>query len=687
MGISVVVISSSDDDIAAINTALRDAGHAVNCSKVNNPDDLEATLLRKPPELMILFQSEGTNNLQRAAAIRDKTSEHTPIIVVRHEVSEDIIAKAMREGARDVVSLGNIERLKAVSSRELRAHQLEKTLANVMSSANQYKHELSSLKAITVDAIADTQEGIIVSANPAWNTMFGFADGENLEGYPIMDLCIAADRPALKEGLVACQRDKWHGEKRLVTVRRKSSGEFPVEFSLERINHDGEDAVRMLVTPQNTSDAGSAPKVPVKQSINQDSATGLYNRQQFFKSSTEQLLSPLTGGVRAMACIRPDRFSKALNDVGVVGTEKIIRQLAQLVREVTQTGDVYGRFGGTIITVMLERGNMNDVEAWAELLIKNVASTVFEHEGHSTVVTCSIGLCEIKNSTPDAARILLEAEQACSMARQKGGNQLELNKPSSDAKKLRQDDSEWGPRIRSALTENRMRLEHQPIGSLNNDIEDAYDTLVRMLDEDGNTILPSQFMPVAERTGLSKSIDRWVIGASISFCKANNASIVFVRLSRDSLLDDSLTSWLCEQIEKSRINAKQICFEITEDTVVKHLRQTTDLANKLTSLGFRFAVEHFGTSSDSSHVINLVPMSYLKVDGSLMQGLNKDPDMQNKIKTLVTEARQKNIYTIAERVQDANTMAVLWQLGISFIQGNYVQSREIVIESMGTQTL
>jgi diguanylate cyclase (GGDEF)-like protein/PAS domain S-box-containing protein len=685
--ISVVVISSSEDDVAAINTALRDAGHAVNCSKVNNPDDLEATLLSKRPELMLLFQSEDTNNLQRAAAIRDKASAHTPIIVVRQEVSEDVIAKAMREGARDVVSLGNIERLKAVSSRELRAHQLEKSLANVVSSANQYKRELRSLKAVTVDAIADVHEGIIVSANKAWTEMFGFADDENLDGYPIMDLCIAANRPALKEGLVACQRDQWHGEKITVNGQRNSGGEFPVEFSLERINHDGEDAVRMLVTPQNTSDARSAPAVLVKRPINHDLATGLFTRQQFFTSATGQLLSPPTGGVRAMACIRPDRFSKALNDVGVIGTEKIIRQLAQLIREVTQTGDVYGRFGGTIIMVMLDRGNMNDVEAWAELLIKNVASTVFEHEGHSTVVTCSIGLCEIKGSAPDATKILLEAEQTCSIARQKGGNQLELNKLSSDAKKLRQDDSEWEPRIRSALTENRMRLEHQPIGSLNNSIEDAYDTLVRMLDEDGNTILPSQFMPVAERTGLSKSIDRWVIGASISFCKANSDSIVFVRLSRDSLLDDSLTSWLYKQIEKSHINTKQMCFEITEDTAVKHLRQTTDLANKLTSLGFHFAVEHFGISSDSSHVINLVPMHYLKIDGSLMQGLNKDSDMQNKIKTLVIEARQKNIHTIAERVEDANTMAILWQLGVSFIQGYYVQSREIVIESVGTQAL
>jgi diguanylate cyclase (GGDEF)-like protein/PAS domain S-box-containing protein len=624
--------------------------------------------------------------LGNVAKQRDEFAPKTPIVLVCNEVDEAVIATAMAAGARDAVSLNNAERLQGVAIRELRACQLEKALARVMHSASEYKRELSSLKQITVEAIADIQEGIIVSANPAWLELFGFPDDADIEGHPIMDLASKGEQPALKGGLVACERDKWRNEKLAIRGRRTDGEEFPVEFSLEKITHDDAPAVRMVVAPHGAAHAAAAPESIVEHAVWSDPVTGFYTRQHFFDALAERLQTAPKRGVRALLYIRPDRFSKAVNDVGVIGTEKIIRQIAQVMREIIQPRDIYGRFGGTIFTVMLERGTMTDVEAWIENLLRRVSSTVFEHDQHSTVLTLSAGLCEIEAERADPARLLLEAERACRTARQKGGNVVELNKSSGEAKKVRDDDTMWTPRIRSALTENRMRLEHQPVGSLNSDIENAFDTLVRIVEPNGNTILPREFMEVAERTGLSKAIDRWVIGASFSFCKANQANLLFVRLSRESVLDETLLDWVCKHVNDCGINPKQICFEVSEDVAVRHLRQVTDLANSLDQLGFRFAIEHFGLSADGRHLVNIVPMRYIKIDGSLMQGLHKDAAQQNALKKIVQIARDKNIYTIAERVQDANTMAVLWQLGISFIQGDYVQSREIVIESMSTAT-
>jgi EAL domain-containing protein (putative c-di-GMP-specific phosphodiesterase class I) len=236
--------------------------------------------------------------------------------------------------------------------------------------------------------------------------------------------------------------------------------------------------------------------------------------------------------------------------------------------------------------------------------------------------------------------------------------------------------------------ENRLRLEHQPIAGLNEDVEGTFDTLVRMLDEEGNTILPGEFMPVAARTGLAKNIDRWIIGASLSFCSSNDAQLVFIRLSKDSLLDDSLPEWLATQTEEATILPTKICFEIDEAVAGKHLRQSQRLSQVLHKSGFKFAIEHFGKSEASSRVIDHIPMQYIKIDGSLMQGLHKNQSAQTRIKDLCQRASEKNILTIAERVQDANTMAILWQLGVSHIQGNYVQNREIIMEdtSQSTQT-
>lgn len=690
VGIPVFVVSSKDDHIAAINTALRDAGHPSHCSKVAQVSAIDEALQQEIPDLVVYFgaaDSDGLTNLVESMAAADASA---PLLLVTDDISEDVIAAAMSRGASDVVSMSNIERLQLVAGRELRAARIEKELDSVMSSANQFKHELNSLKEVSVEAIADIQEGIIVHANPAWLELFAHDETDDMMGTPVMDLCSESDRSALKGAIVACQKGKWNDSELTISGVRGNDEEFSLTFSLVPVEHDGDPAVRVVVAP--TAEDQQTPLSLVEQAVQRDQATGLFNQQHFLHVSAQRLEKAPSGGVRAIAYLRPDRFGRARDDIGLLGTESVISQLAQILRELAQPTDIYSRFGGTMFAVMLERGTMSDVEAWAQQLLDSIAEAVFEHDERSTALTGSIGLCEVDAKNSDIASLLNEAEMACRKARQNSGNQLTLSESSGAAKKIRQDDTIWVPRIRGALMENRLRLEHQPIAGLNDDIDGAYDTLVRMLDEDGNTILPSEFMPVAERKGLTKNIDRWVIGASFSFCSANNAKLIFVRLSRDSLLDDTLLPWLNTQIKDAGIDPSQICFEVSEDVAVRHLRQSQGLAEGLRSSGFKFAIEHFGKSESSNRTIEKITMDFAKIDGSLMQGLHKNPATQAKVKELARLARDNAVATIAERVQDANTMAVLWQLGVSFIQGNYVQGSEIVIEDtsqsmMTTQAL
>lgn len=678
MGIPVVVISGHDDDVEAINTALRDAGHPAHCSKISKIGDLPSALTAKTPELIFLFGNAEGERLTEVC----KSSREMPlppgVLLVTDTVNEEIMATAMQAGARDVVSLGSIERLQAVATRELRAYGIERTLQNVVNSANQFKQELNTLKESSVEAIADIQEGILVHANPAWLELFGKDDAEDMVGTPIMDLCCEADRSALKGAIVACHKGKWTETELAIKGRREDGSEFPVSLSLAKIEFDGESAVRAIIAPRAAEE--KTPLSLVEQAVQRDQATGFYNQQHFLHLSRERLRQAPKGGVRAIAYIRPDSFARARHDIGLMGTEAVIAQLAQILREFVQPADIYSRFGGTMFTVMVERGTMADVESWAEQLLETIAEAVFEHDERSTALTCSIGLCEIDSAEADIMTLLDEAEGACRTARAQSGNRIQLSESSGAAKKIRQDDTIWVPRIRGALMENRLRLEHQPIAGLNDDIDNSFDTLVRMLDEEGNTILPSEFMQVAERKGLTKNIDRWVIGASFMFCSSNSAELVFIRLSKDSVLDETLLGWLESQAKDAGIKTEQICFEVDEEIAVKHLRQTQLLAESLRAKGFRFAIEHFGRSRNPDRTIAKIPMDFVKIDGSLMQGLHKNSNAQVKVKELARMANKNDIRTIAERVQDANTMAVLWQLGVSYIQGNYVQNNEIIIE-------
>lgn len=678
VGIPLIVISRSDDHATTINSILRDSGHPVHCLRVNDLAALGDQVKSAPPELVLFFDGETDVDFAAAAAAVAVCSPPPPLLLVQGRIDEPGIATAMEKGARDAVSLAHRDRLRAVVGRELHAHRLRLALEGVLSSARQYKQELRSLMSGASEAIADVHEGIIIAVNPAWAALLGVAAEEELIGQPFMDLFREADQATLKGALVACLKDKWQDDGVLpVVAYGKDESEVPLELRLKRVTVDGDPGVRVIVPGDRQPE--QAPEDLLEQAVAKDPSTGFYQRHYFLERLTGRMASQQEGGIRALAYIRPDHFARVQSDVGLLGTEALLMRLAELLRELTQPGDLYGRFGGTMFTVLLERGTMTDVQAWANQLRKAVADQIFEVETQSTSMSCTIGLCEVRTSDQNPAELLAEAEQACRKGRDQGGNRVVLSDSTSVTERLRQTDTLWIARIRAALMQNRLRLVHQPVVGLHEEVQGVLDTRVRLIDEQGEPVLPADFIPAAERAHMMKNIDRWVIGASFSFCVARQPNLVFVRLSRDSVLDDSLLEWLKARAQSTRLKPSQVCFQLSEELVLQQLKQSKALAEKLRENGFLFAVDHLGTGRDSTQLLGHLPMQFVKVDGSLMQGLHRDKDLQKKVGDIASRARELRIKTIAERVENANTMAVLWQLGIAFVQGNFTQNHGLVL--------
>jgi EAL domain-containing protein (putative c-di-GMP-specific phosphodiesterase class I) len=204
------------------------------------------------------------------------------------------------------------------------------------------------------------------------------------------------------------------------------------------------------------------------------------------------------------------------------------------------------------------------------------------------------------------------------------------------------------------------------------------DTVIRMVDAQGDELAASDFMPAAARNRMLRSIDRWVIGATLAFCASQPFDTVFVKLSSESLIDKTLTDWLAKAVESSGVAHGKLCFQVSEEDAARFLVQTKALAGQLVKQGHEFAIEHFGIGHDSSRVLASTPMHYLKIDGSLMQSLSSDEALRHRVRDFIEAANKRGIATIAERVEDANTMAVLWQLGVEFVQGYFVNSPEQV---------
>jgi diguanylate cyclase (GGDEF)-like protein len=675
--VPVIVFAPARDTAEAVNATLRRAGHVVHCTWIPEPRELADALTQLNPELL-LCHAGAARELTEAATIRNRFAPEVPLIALSTAVVEEaFIAEALAGGARDAVSLVRTDRLLAVVERELRAFRLERALNHTLQSARDYRRQLETVLQRSNDAIAEVQEGILVEANASWLELFAVPERTAVIGQPLMDLFEPSSHAALKGALVACLQGRWTDHVLRVEGRRADGTVLPMEFVLALGSHDGEPCVRLVVPVRRRDERGIADELA--DAVRRDSATGLLHRRPLLETIAARLQQPARAGVRYLAIVRPDKFSRVERDVGATASEQFLAELAAIVREQAASGDIAGRFSGNSYLLLLERGNERDVEAWGEQLVARVARHVF-HVGPNTLkCTVTVGLGLVPHGAPDLDQAIADAIEACNRGRKQGGNQVNVVDRADQDTRVRAYDQVWVKHIRAALIENRFRLVQQPVASLRGDDPRMFDVLVRMLDHQGNEVLPSEFMPPAERNDLLRNIDRWVIGASLSFAAQRRPGCLFVRLSRDSLLDPAFCEWLDHQREASRAEAARVCFQITEALAEGHVSQAKMLGEALRGRGFRLALERFGGGRDSLGLLANVPLDFVKIDGALVQGLAGNFELQQSVRALVEAATRRRIETIAERVEDANAMAVLWQLGVQYIQGYFVHAPEEVV--------
>jgi diguanylate cyclase (GGDEF)-like protein/PAS domain S-box-containing protein len=673
----MIVLTRSQDHVEIINSTLRNAGHAVHCSWIRDLHDLTDALGQINAEMLVAVVGNDPAELTTIMHVRDQCAPEVPVIFATDKVDEDSIARAMEHGARDLVTLTHRQRLQAVVSRELRAFRLERALNSTLASARESREQLKAFMAGSADAIAQVQEGIVVDVNQAWLDLFGYPDASAMTGQPLMDTFGPDAQSALKGALVACLQGKWTDHSLKAAGVLSDGSTVALELELSKGEFDGEPAVRVCV-PARKRDAQALDQ-QLSEAIERDAATGLLQRRFFMEHAQAALARPVKGGVRQMLYLEPDRYERIVEDLGTLATDEFMSQLAAIVREQLHPQDIAGRFGEGSFIALIERGTPRDVEAWAGGVLKKIKEHVFRANDKSITCTCSFGIGLLGARTTDPAGPIKDAIAARQGAFEQGGDRVYVVDHTDDDTRQEASDRIWVRVIKSALMENRFRLMQQPVASLLGEEKAMFDILVRMLDEAGQEVLPSEFMAAAERNDLMKNIDRWVIGASMSLCANRPIERLFVRLSRDSVVDRSLPAWLANQLKATRIEPERIVLQVSESVATTQLIETTEFATAMRTAGFRFAVEHFGAGRDSLHLLSQLPIDYMKIDGSLMQGLATDRSLQQRVKALVDGAKERNIATIAERVEDANTMAVLWQLGIEFLQGYFVNEPEQVV--------
>jgi diguanylate cyclase (GGDEF)-like protein len=677
--ISIAVLSENEDDVALVNGTLRDGGHAAHCHWIDRPDRLDETLSAERVELLILNCDRYTDGIRQVIKQKDRFDPEVPVIALRKEADEAAIQEAMRHGACDLVSIGLKSRLKSVVTRELRALRAERALNSTIASASEYKRQIRDYMQSSTAAIALAQEGIVIEANDAWLKLFKAAKRDEVKGLPLMDNFEPEGHAALKGALNAAIKGKWAKHEKLTvkpTIDTGYGDDLDLEF--QRIDFDSVPSVQVRIAAADKS--RQEPTALVHDALQRDPTTLFYHRAQFLERLTKRLSRKPKSGLHILAYVKIDNFDKVQEKVGILDSEEILAQFAEAVRKRMHPRDVGGRFEGTSLLVLLERGNARDGQVWGTQLTKSIEQTTFEVSDKSTQVTCTVGVCAVSDMFSNLEELVAATTEAYALGKEAGGNSCFLNETAHEDSKRQEYDAIWVKHLKAALMDDRFMLAQLPIAGLRRDSIEMFDLLVRMVDEQGNAVLPSEFLPAAERNNIMKHIDRWMIKSAIDFCEQSNADRVFVRLSRQSIVDKTTLSWMQREFDTRKFDCSRLVTQIPERDAAKHIKQTRDMVRKLRKLGVGFAIEHYGIDQERFQILDILKPDYIKIDGELMHSLMTDSSMQISVQRIVAAAAERNIKSIAERVENANAMAVLFQLGLDYMQGHYVHEPEVVLQ-------
>ena len=415
-----------------------------------------------------------------------------------------------------------------------------------------------------------------------------------------------------------------------------------------------------------------------------DALTGLINRREF-----ENRLNAAVESVRGDSGCRHvllyldlDQFKLVNDTCGHPAGDLLLKQITGVLQSRVRAGDTLARLGGDEFGILLQDCSLDQALRVAETLRQSIRDYRFTWQDGVFAVGVSVGIAEITGGTANVANVMSAADVACYAAKDQGRNRVQLYKPDDVPERHRE--MHWVSKLTRACDESRFELFYQPIVAIGGKPgREHYELMLRLREESGSLVAPSEFIPAAERYNLMPAIDRWVVRQALDQLVYRQASsgapyTLAVNLSGTSLNDERFLEYLIGELSGFDLAPGAICFEITETAAIANLGNLVYFMRELKTRGCHFALDDFGSGLSSFMYLKTLPVDYLKIDGQFIENIAHDPVDRSMVEAISQVGRAMGIQTIAERVESAEVLGELARLGVGFAQGFHIAAPQSI---------
>jgi diguanylate cyclase (GGDEF)-like protein/PAS domain S-box-containing protein len=410
-----------------------------------------------------------------------------------------------------------------------------------------------------------------------------------------------------------------------------------------------------------------------------DVLTGLYNRRRF-QAELERELSRARryGRPGALLAIDLDGFKFVNDSLGHAAGDELVTRLGRALQGALRDSDSLGRTGGDEFAVLLPETDEQAATTVAERLLGEIRrhGTIVRSGGRAQVTT-SIGITTFEGADALVAEdLLVEADIAMYTAKSQGKDRASVYRRDESHRAEIAARQGWLHRLRKAVEHDELVLHAQPIAPVGHDGPPQFELLLRMLDDGGELIMPGTFLYNAERFGLIQAIDRWVLTRAVDLLhqyELHGMEIVLsVNVSPRTLNDVDIAQLLRELAAEHPIRDGSLVIEITETAAIADIGRVRQLADDIRALGCRLAIDDFGAGYATFYYLKHLSFDYIKIDGEFIKDLPHNATDQLVVRAVVDIARGLGAETVAEFVQDNETLGLLEKFGVGYAQGYHI---------------
>lgn len=677
--IRLLILNDSRAEAERLISMLQNAGRPVRAQHAETAEALSKLLQEKVWDLMI--GQDSTQSIKPIEAIRQirRLNKDVPFIILTDSEGSQACVEAMKLGACDSIRLDEDQHLLQVIDREMsnRVEREKRRFAerryDEISRRNQQLLDSSR------DAIAFVQDGMFLYANDSFAELLGHETRDDLECLPVIDIIQEKDHDHLKRFLkeFTLKGSDIDASKLEVGAILADGNLRPLKVDVRKANYDEEACIQFVVQSANINTEELEAQLAIIK--NQDVATGLYNKAYFLDALSNSIGKALDKEFNsALFQIGIENFQETVTEkIGAGSTDLVLGTVATFAQSLVKKSDLLCRFADDTFMLISPKINAYKAQERADQLGAQLRDFIVDIDGTTLHFNYHIGIGIINETSSNTNIPINHSIKALELARSDSKKDASVIARIYEPDVPKDDNNDMAQQVISALRDGKFKLLFQPILSLRGSDKEHYEVLLRMENEGGEDISPSDFLATSGKIGLNTKIDRWVILESIKILsahrnKGNNTRLI-INLSVDSLTDATLAPWLGVAFKAAGLPPEAVIFQLNERDITDHLNQAIDFTSKVNKLGANCSITHFGCAMNPFKSLEKLNASYIKVDGSFTQDLQKNSEGAQALNELVSELHQLDKITVIPFVENAAVLSKLWQSGVHYIQGYYLQ--------------